>query len=687
MLSLMGAKFARFEGFLNVYLRPIIKECNEHLEDAPTKQSQAAGRILHAVAKSDRFVADKVVKGVFPSLLSMYRSSESIAKRRGLLEVFSTVINAYSEFESTREDSDVETLKESTDEAFTAMILALNKAPKQEVSFRLAALDGVAQLFAVRRLLSDDQIQGALNMFTKMILNENVSEHGSIRSEAISRLVAVATHAPDAARNIAVPAFMAQIPDTSNDESTVLPTLEAFVQLSKEPQLFDTVAVRLRSKLISARNQAASTTYQHALLLALLYAFEHGSPTRDEDGIIRSTYFTDFIDPLISSLKEGVSLSQDVRTLDIIGKICNVVLRPQGLHFQASVYNRNLAWLSPAHATPSMPTQRILDLAPFTLYYYAALRPDVVDPEDIGSLLKAHALLALDGTRDILAVSFILQYLALLVNKFIEPKSLQTTLQSANIEVEALLSSGDSAPSVGVAFAVVKALLIQGKNAILTKQYLEALLRLLASSEKSVARRFAGILAPEDILTKDNHCVISGLYKQKTSNQLVPPMIGAVRAVDAEVKPNYLIALSGILRWLPYSMIQSTLQSLIPALLQSLDLGELSDQEAKAPTLTIFESVLMHDSDVVTEHTASLITRLLNCTSGSLNGPKVRAKALQCLALVPRQLKREAVVPYRRQVVKKLMACLDDPKRDVRVEAVRCRTAWLALDEGGGDDE
>jgi DNA repair/transcription protein MET18/MMS19 len=134
-------------------------------------------------------------------------------------------------------------------------------------------------------------------------------------------------------------------------------------------------------------------------------------------------------------------------------------------------------------------------------------------------------------------------------------------------------------------------------------------------------------------------------------------------------------------------MLEPSLSTLIAPLLQTLDLNEPSDHDIKVSALTIFESILMHDPSLVTEHTASLITRLLKCTSGPDHSATVRAKSLQCLALVPKQLKREAVVPYRRQVVKNLMACLDDPKRDVRAEGVRCRTAWLGLDEGEEDEE
>jgi len=95
----------------------------------------------------------------------------------------------------------------------------------------------------------------------------------------------------------------------------------------------------------------------------------------------------------------------------------------------------------------------------------------------------------------------------------------------------------------------------------------------------------------------------------------------------------------------------------------------------------------MHSPTLVAEHTASLITRLLNSTTANTNAANVRARALQCLTLVPKQLKREVVLPFRRQIVKRLMAVLDDGKRSVRAEAVKARTAWLALEEADEEDE
>lgn len=685
-LSSIGAKFAKSDGSLNSYLRPVIKECNEHLEDAPTKQSSAAGRILYAIAGGNLAVADKIAKGVLPALFALYSATESITKRRGLLEVFNEIVKAYIDLAAAQPKIDIEPLQAFSSDALGMMLRALTHAPKSEISFRLTALRGLAQLLTLRSLLSQDQSYQVVDSVGDVILHEQAGGQRDIRSEAIKALAEMAHSSPEAIRDRSIPAFMVELPDVPTDESTFASVLEAFAQLSNEQQVFDTVLLRLKNKLSAARAQSAAMSYQHALLLAMLYAFTYGKPMPDEEGVMRSSYFTEYAEPLLETIHTTSTPEEDPEMLEIIGRICNMILRCQGVHFQSTVYNKNLGWMSVRSSTDK-PIDQVWLIAPFSVYYYAALRPEVVNPEDIISLLQAQAELALTPREDLTRLHAVLQHISLLVNKFINPKVMQPTLGSAGIDVESLLSNNITPQSIGVVFAVVKALLIQGKSSALTTKYLQLLLQLLSSSDKSVARRFAKLLAPDGILTKENHCLVSGLYKQKAFNQLVPSIIGAVRTADAGTKTNYLIALLGILRWLPYSMMESSLASLVAPLLQTLDLDELADQEFKASTLTIFESVLMHDSGIVSEHAASLITRLLNCTTGQGNTTTVRAKSLQSLALVPRQLKREVVVPFRRQVVKKLMACLDDPKRDVRAEAVRCRTAWLKLDEGDEEEE
>jgi DNA repair/transcription protein MET18/MMS19 len=458
--------------------------------------------------------------------------------------------------------------------------------------------------------------------------------------------------------------------------------LEAFAQLSNEKQIFDTLLLRLKNKYDAAKRLGAALGYQHALLLAILYCFACGSPMPDEEGLTRSTYFTDYAESLLDLGQSG----SDAGTLNIVGRIWNVVLKSQSLHFQSSVYHRNFDRLSVTSSDSQSFSTAAEDLVPFTLYYYAALRAEVVEAEDIVNRLQNLGSLVSNEGSHRLNRTPILRYIALIVNKFINPSAMQTMLERCGLEVESLLSQDNSPYTVEIASTVTRALVVQGKSGTLASKYLRLFQNLLSRPGKIAARQFSTLLAEDDVLTKANHCLVSGLYKQKTFNQCVPSIIEAVRTAEPEVKPNYLVALGGVLRSLPYSMLEPSLSSLVPPLLQTLDLAEQADNDVKASSLTIFEAVLMHNPDTVAEHTASLVTRLLNCTADQSNKANVRAKALQCLSLVPRQLKQEAVVPYRRQVTKRLMACLDDGKRNVRAEAVRCRTAWLGIDEGEDQD-
>lgn len=687
-LALIATCFSTgLEGPLNAYLRPILKECNEHLEDAPTKQSQSAGRILHAVSSAAPVVADRVAKGVLPTLFQFFKSSQSISKRRGLLEVFNDMVKAYIETTAAGDTLILEGLKSYSDEALAALLPAFLNAPKAEVSFRLVSLDGLVKLSAVGTLLSEADINRIVEGITNVVLHEHLDGHGDIRTEAIDALTKLAYTAPYAVRDKAMPAFVAELPDVPQDDSYT-PVLEALARLSSAKEAFDTIVLRLKNRYAAARQQGASKAYQHALLMAILYAFTYGLPAQ-ENGAIRSAYFSDYAEPLIRQVQETPVAEWDATELEIIGRICNTLLRSQISHFQSTIYNTTMQWLSPAVEEGTVAQDTIRAIAPFSLYYYAAIRPEVVETADILNVLKAQADIVSNASKLEPSHGVLLRHITLLINKFNDPKSMHAILRSVGLDVEALLSSNPTPQAISLSFAVVKALLLQGKTSALTSTYLQLLLGLLPTASATSARLFTTLLATDDILTKQNHCIVSGLYKQKAFSQLVAPIAEATRSqtADATSKQNHLLALSGILSHLPYSILEPALPSLVAPLLQTLDLK--GDQAVKASSLLIFESLLMHSPTLVAEHTASLITRLLNATSATApaNAAHVRARALQCLALVPKQLKREAVVPFRRQIVKRLAAVLDDGKRSVRAEAVKCRTAWLALEEAEEEEE
>ena len=51
------------------------------------------------------------------------------------------------------------------------------------------------------------------------------------------------------------------------------------------------------------------------------------------------------------------------------------------------------------------------------------------------------------------------------------------------------------------------------------------------------------------------------------------------------------------------------------------------------------------------------------------------------MRVLPGKMNQSTLLPYRNAVTRGMLNVLDDPKRNVRKEAVDCRAAWLALDE------
>jgi len=202
---------------------------------------------------------------------------------------------------------------------------------------------------------------------------------------------------------------------------------------------------------------------------------------------------------------------------------------------------------------------------------------------------------------------------------------------------------------------------------------------------KIVAYGFSTLLEPDELLSKENHCIISPLHKQKVFATLIPSIFNSYRSASASIKQNYLIAFSGIIQWLSYETIESDVGSVTPLLLQSLSIE--GENDIKVANVEQITNIIQQNSQVFEDHASSLISLLINLSSSQKHSPTLREKAIQCLALLAERIRKEIIIPYRKQVIKKLTPALDDRRRAVRTEAVRCRTKWINLDLADDDDD
>lgn len=239
-----------------------------------------------------------------------------------------------------------------------------------------------------------------------------------------------------------------------------------------------------------------------------------------------------------------------------------------------------------------------------------------------------------------------------------------------------------SEDAVRILFWEAKGLILRLSH---TNEVLERLLALLSRSEcgPSSARGFGLLLAPDEIVSRENDCNVRLLAKQNVFNICIPAIARDFRNADITTKPNYLIALSGILKDMPTDVVMPEIETLLPLLLQSLD---LEDSEVKSATIQSL-TVISEESPMTVEgHIGSMVTRLLkSATCSKVNTPSVRHIALRCLRTFPGRVKESTLLPYKNTVTRSLLNTLDDPKRHVRAEAVECRAAWFNMDEPQSD--
>lgn len=305
------------------------------------------------------------------------------------------------------------------------------------------------------------------------------------------------------------------------------------------------------------------------------------------------------------------------------------------------------------------------------------------DGASLESLLAELVRLAL--AEESLAVrQAILRQIGLLMNKFMsstEISAATTTLYKLIAGIAETTTPMENA--VRAVYWMSKALILR---TVQIDEVLSRLLNLLTSSTSgaSSARGFGLLLAPDEILSKDNGATIRLLAKQKVFNICTPRIAQGFRATDsATVKANYLIALSGILKYMPTEVIMQEVDKLLPLLLQSID---LEDSDVKAATIQTLTVISLESPAAVETHVGSLVSRLLKASSNlAVNGASVRLNALVCLRGFPGRVKDTTLLPHRNNVIRSLMAVLDDPKRNVRKEAVECRAAWFNMDEPQSD--
>lgn len=182
-------------------------------------------------------------------------------------------------------------------------------------------------------------------------------------------------------------------------------------------------------------------------------------------------------------------------------------------------------------------------------------------------------------------------------------------------------------------------------------------------------------------LNKDNHAIIKLLYKQRFFVSMLPPLILASNEADKHGRVMLYCAFGNLVSGLPTSVLLTEAKKVLPLVLESLSaLGREQMHSEVLLSLLLVLSALLVDKNVEelsSQHVPAIVSRLLMliCYPFSM---MVRETSLLCLGAVV-GLPHARVFPLRTQVLRALMDALDDPKRAVRMQAIRCCRAWDAI--------
>ncbi|KAK3167110.1 hypothetical protein OEA41_010235 [Lepraria neglecta] len=684
------------------YLRPITKECNEQLHEPQQKQAKPAGQILSALGIASPVAFYLIVKTVVPRLNTLYQDADSIGKQRVLLEVLVQIMDSaiavYGTPSILAPTSTIENpLEPFKDRLFELTSQALMSTAADEVSFRVVALKAVLRLCLLRKYLQDNEIGMAVQYFDEIVLVKDPSGKDDLKKEAIRALVELSRIKPNLIMDITFPAFMSKLPDSSLSESQdYLITLEGLAQLSVEKFVSDTLIRRLLNRLDVVLQNDGSSAYPRAILSTLHYVLGQRDLPQDPNlGSYHEKIVVGLTNRVVlasTGQAPTTALNEDA-TLEMLGRLSTMIVRALDGHKQRSVAVQVYSLFAEGGAFTPVPFRKdtpksqrstmILSTALMAgVGRLVALQYTDIDNGSIQRLLAELVRLAL--AEDVPAIrQAILRQIGLLTNKFLPSQETRDITDYLRNLVSGLLETTTlSENAVRVVFWEAKGLVLRLAHA---DEVLERLLSLLSNPECGLAsaRGFGLLLAPDEILSKENGASIRLLAKQKAFNTCVPTIAQDFRKADTAIKPNYLIALSGILKHMPTEVIMSEIDTILPLLLQSLD---LEDSDVKAATIQSLTIISQESPKAVEGHMGSFVTRLLKSASNpKVNTASVRHNALRCLHIFPGRVKDSTLLPYRNSVTRGLLGVLDDPRRHIRKEAVECRAAWFNMDEPQSD--
>ncbi|KAF9953728.1 hypothetical protein BGZ65_004497, partial [Modicella reniformis] len=700
----MGVSLGGSNDPVEKFLRPIITDCMTQLQKPELKLAKPSGKILKACAMASDPACTSITLATIPTLLSQYTSGEQSTRKKALLDVLLDFLDAsrvlYGSVEKPSEhdidDTDfvtpLLTFKDRFFELFTNAIMSSNEYG----ALRLAGVKGLHGMILLREFLSETEISYAIQYFVRIVLEDPDAE---LQETALNSLASLALIMPGVVRSMALPAFFEMLPTSQNDMDvdTVVQRrspefiLNAVTKIGLEPTLFAEIVPQILEKvdIVSKELSSSSARYPINLLTTLLVLLR----AKAEKGHSDLPQYLDQLAPRLLGMcvfptvtvDDADHVMRNSEILEVVAGIARIIM----IHVDTSAQNEfvktifnifvvgDLSALSAnAASTQQVPFIPLRSDARVSQQNASVLFATVIDGCRQQTTLPIENLQQFTGSLVEVAIrtsnttqrTALSKTIATMLNKFSKGNVLQgfvsqtlvPELQSRIRQDQASFEEREAALTMYI--WITKAMVLS-MNAIGYDMAGELMsIFSVPRLGKIAADGFSLVIGEQqDVLTKETFAVIRLLYKQRFFNHCIPVLVKGFENSSDEVRHNFLVALSHVLRNVPKQVLLTELPP--------------------SSTIETFQIITKDAPGLMTEHLSTLIPLLLSLTNATdpANTMKVRITALKCLEAQPKSLPFTALRPYKTRVLKELEKALDDRKRLVRREAVECRSQWFAL--------
>ncbi|KAI8996433.1 ARM repeat-containing protein [Trametes punicea] len=698
------------------------EECMQILREPEKSQAQHAIKVLCAFMSTTPSVARFTLARAVPHLVKLFLDPDELPNRAPTLRLLADLIEAARK--SATEDPEVlpdegaVPLAPYKDEVLGVLTVGL-KTP----TAALPAIGGLKSMVRTVGLLTDEELGFIVHNVNEILQKDE--DESEISDASLDLLSTISSFAPRHISGTTLPLLFTSLPDRAppreaeTERIRYWRTLAYLKKLCMQPDLFETLVVRLSTKLdllcvpssASAGDSTAdlepAAAYAHSILKTLADVLSakielgHTDVMKYIDRLVPRLYNLFIYSALLA--EERAMVATDLRLLAVAAQIITLVTQTLNAGRQesfvkalfAAYLDGDVSLLAegiqkiPAEKTftplqPGASTSQ-KDLVVLFAAALVALHKEVSLPvPDEAAFLNDLLQWTVDQSENALQREAIVHATSTIVNKHAEKlehflsisvtQFWDTQISNAEATVQALRNA------IMTFTWLTKALLVRGHPTAMTN--VDRLFELFDDGNVSwdAARAIGRIPGPDKVLTKRNHAVIKILYAQKYCNSVLPRIIEGAKTSQSTRQSAFLVTLAALIKSVPKSTYEHQMPSLMSLLLRGLD---LPDNEIRASVIDILQAAAASgwkekDNTLVAEHASSLVSTMLkNSIVSNMPSVRVRVAALRFLATLPSVVRYDVLHPQKATVIRELAKALDDPKRAVRKEAVEARTNWF----------